>query len=48
MGTKGIFNAVIALDESMVTAKTQAKLDAGAGLKTIILNDGLIRAMEGR
>jgi 5-methyltetrahydrofolate--homocysteine methyltransferase len=45
MTVKEIFDAVIAFDESTVKAKTQAELDAGTDIGTI-LNDGLISAMD--
>ena len=44
MTTQDIFNAVIAFDEATVVAKTQAELDGGTDIGTI-LNDGLISAM---
>jgi 5-methyltetrahydrofolate--homocysteine methyltransferase len=45
MTVKEIFDAVIAFDESTVTAKTQAEIDAGTDIGAI-LNDGLISAMD--
>jgi hypothetical protein len=45
MTVKEIFDAVLAFDESTVTAKTQAELDGGTDIGTI-LNDGLISAMD--
>ena len=45
MTTQEIFNAVLAFDEATVTAKTQAEIDAGTAVDTI-LNDGLISAMD--
>ena len=45
MTTQDIFNAVLAFDEATVVAKTQAELDAGTDIGTI-LNDGLISAMD--
>ena len=45
MTTQEVFNAVLAFDEATVTAKTQAEIDAGTAVDTI-LNDGLIRAMD--
>jgi 5-methyltetrahydrofolate--homocysteine methyltransferase len=45
MATQDIFNAVLAFDEAGVKAKTQAELDAGTDIQSI-LNDGLIAAMD--
>jgi len=45
MATQDIFNAVLAFDEADVKAKTQAEVDAGTDIQTI-LNDGLIAAMD--
>ncbi len=45
MSTQDIFNAVLAFDEATVKAETQAQLDAGTAIDTI-LNDGLIGAMD--
>lgn len=45
MAVKEIFKAVIAFDEATVKAKTQAELDGGTDISTI-LNDGLIAAMD--
>ena len=45
MTVKAIFEAVIAFDEEAVQSKTQAELDAGTDVNTI-LNDGLIGAMD--
>ena len=45
MAIQDIFNAVLAFDEATVKAKTQAELDAGTDINTI-LNDGLIGAMD--
>ena len=45
MTVQEIFNAVNAFDEATVIAKTQAELDAGTEVSTI-LNDGLISAMD--
>ncbi len=45
MAIQDIFNAVLAFDEATVKAKTQAELDAGTDINTI-LNDGLISAMD--
>jgi 5-methyltetrahydrofolate--homocysteine methyltransferase len=45
MSTQEIFNAVLAFDEATVTARTQAELDGGTDIGTI-LNDGLISAMD--
>jgi len=45
MATQDIFNAVLAFDEAAVKAKTQAELDAGTDIQSI-LNDGLIAAMD--
>ena len=45
MAVKEIFKAVIAFDEATVKAKTQAELDGGTDISTI-LNDGLITAMD--
>ena len=45
MTVKAIFDAVIALDEATVMSQTQAALDAGTDVNTI-LNDGLIGAMD--
>jgi 5-methyltetrahydrofolate--homocysteine methyltransferase len=45
MAVKEIFDAVLAFDEATVKAKTQAELDGGTDISTI-LNDGLISAMD--
>ncbi len=45
MAIADIFSAVLAFDADTVTAKTQAELDAGTDIATI-LNDGLIGAMD--
>ena len=45
MTTQEIFDAVLTFDEAAVKARTQAELDAGTEISTI-LNDGLIRAMD--
>jgi 5-methyltetrahydrofolate--homocysteine methyltransferase len=45
MAITDIFSAVLAFDAETVTAKTQAELDAGTDIQTI-LNDGLISAMD--
>jgi len=45
MTTQDIFNAVLAFDEETAKAKTQAELDGGTDIGTI-LNDGLISAMD--
>jgi 5-methyltetrahydrofolate--homocysteine methyltransferase len=45
MTVKDIFNAVLAYDAATVKAQTQAALDAGAEIASI-LNDGLIGAMD--
>jgi len=45
MATQDIFNAVLAFDEAGVKAKTQAEVDAGTDIQSI-LNDGLISAMD--
>ncbi len=45
MATQDIFNAVLAFDEAAVKSKTQAELDAGTDISTI-LNEGLISAMD--
>ena len=45
MTTQEIFNAVLAFDEATVTSKTQAQIDAGTDIQSI-LNDGLISAMD--
>jgi 5-methyltetrahydrofolate--homocysteine methyltransferase len=45
MSTQAIFDAVLAFDEATVKAQTQAELDAGTDIQTI-LNDGLISAMD--
>ncbi len=45
MTVQDIFNAVLAFDEATVTSKTQAELDAGTDIGSI-LNDGLISAMD--
>ncbi len=45
MAITDIFSAVLAFDEATVMAKTQAELDAGTDIQTI-LNDGLIGAMD--
>ena len=45
MSIQEIFNAVLAFDEATAVAKTQAELDAGTDIQTI-LNDGLISAMD--
>jgi len=45
MSVKEIFQSVLAFDEATVKAKTQAELDGGTDISTI-LNDGLISAMD--
>ena len=45
MSIQEIFNAVLAFDEATVKAKTQAEIDAGTAIDSI-LNDGLISAMD--
>jgi corrinoid protein of di/trimethylamine methyltransferase len=45
MTTQDIFKAVLSFDEETVRAKTQAELDSGTDIDTI-LNDGLISAMD--
>ncbi len=45
MATQDIFNAVLEFDEAGVKAKTQADVDAGTNIQSI-LNDGLIAAMD--
>jgi corrinoid protein of di/trimethylamine methyltransferase len=45
MANQDIFNAVLAFDEAGVKAKTQAEVDAGTDIQSI-LNDGLIAAMD--
>ena len=45
MSIQDIFNAVLAFDEATVKAKTQAEIDAGTAIDSI-LNDGLISAMD--
>ena len=45
MAIQDIFNAVLAFDEVTVKTQTQAELDAGTEIQTI-LNDGLISAMD--
>ncbi len=45
MATQDIFNAVVALDKTAVESQTQAALDEGIEISSI-LNDGLISAME--
>jgi len=45
MTTQDIFNAVLAFDEATVVARTQAELDGGTDIGTI-LNDGLISSMD--
>jgi corrinoid protein of di/trimethylamine methyltransferase len=45
MATQDIFKAVLAFDEGTVKTLTQAELDGGTDLQTI-LNDGLISAMD--
>jgi 5-methyltetrahydrofolate--homocysteine methyltransferase len=45
MATQDIYNAVLTFDEAGVKAKTQAELDAGTNIQSI-LNDGLIAAMD--
>jgi corrinoid protein of di/trimethylamine methyltransferase len=45
MATQDIFNAVLAFDEAGVKTKTQAEVDAGTDIQSI-LNDGLIAAMD--
>ena len=45
MTTQEIFNGVLAFDEATVISKTQAELDGGTDIGTI-LNDGLISAMD--
>ena len=39
MTTQDIFDAVLAFDEAAAVAKTQAEIDAGTDIQTI-LNDG--------
>lgn len=45
MATKDIFEAVLTMDMPGIAAKTQAELDSGTDVGTI-LEDGLIRAMD--
>jgi 5-methyltetrahydrofolate--homocysteine methyltransferase len=45
MSIQEIFNAVLAFDEAAAVAQTQAELDAGTDIQSI-LNDGLISAMD--
>ena len=45
MAIQDVFNAVMAFDEADVKSKTQAEIDAGTDIKTI-LNNGLIGAMD--
>ncbi len=45
MSIQDVFNAVLAFDEAAVKEKTQAELDAGTDLGTI-LDEGLISAMD--
>jgi 5-methyltetrahydrofolate--homocysteine methyltransferase len=45
MAIQDIFNAVLAFDEAGVKTKTQAEVDAGTDIQSI-LNDGLIAAMD--
>jgi len=45
MNIQEIFNAVLNFDEATVKTKTQAELDAGTDIQTI-LNEGLISAMD--
>ena len=45
MATADIFKAVLAYDEAQAKSLTQAELDAGTDIETI-LNDGLISAMD--
>ena len=45
MATADIFKAVLAYDEAQAKSLTQAELDAGTDIETI-LNDGLIEAMD--
>jgi 5-methyltetrahydrofolate--homocysteine methyltransferase len=45
MATADIFKAVLAYDEAQAKSLTQAELDAGTEIETI-LNDGLIEAMD--
>jgi 5-methyltetrahydrofolate--homocysteine methyltransferase len=45
MTTSEIFNAVLTFDEAAAVAKTQAEIEAGTAIDTI-LNDGLISAMD--
>ena len=45
MSIQEIFNAVLAFDEATVKAKTQAEIDAGTDIGSI-LNEGLISAMD--
>jgi 5-methyltetrahydrofolate--homocysteine methyltransferase len=45
MSVKEIFEAVIAFDEATVKSMTQAELNGGTDISTI-LNDGLINAMD--
>jgi len=45
MATQDIFKAVLAYDEGQAQSLTQAEIDAGTDIETI-LNDGLISAMD--
>jgi 5-methyltetrahydrofolate--homocysteine methyltransferase len=45
MATEDIFKAVLAYDEAQAKSLTQAEIDAGTDIETI-LNDGLISAMD--
>ena len=45
MATADIFKAVLAYDEAQAKSLTQAEIDAGTDIETI-LNDGLISAMD--
>ena len=45
MATADIFKAVLAYDEAQASSLTQAEIDAGTDVETI-LNDGLISAMD--
>jgi len=45
MAVKDIFNAILAYDEATVKAQTQAELDGGTDIATI-LNEGLIAPMD--
>nr|MDJ0784364.1 B12-binding domain-containing protein [Desulfosarcinaceae bacterium] len=45
MAVADIFTAVLAFDEAQAKSLTQAELDAGTDIETI-LNEGLIGAMD--